>query len=114
MPANFRLYNTLSKEIENFQPLVPGEIKLYVCGVTVYDHAHVGHGRAMVVFDAFVRYLRYRGWKVRFVRNFTDVDDKINARAKESGGGSGARERARAAAGRAAGGPGGSDALLVQ
>ena len=85
MPANFRLYNTLSKEIENFQPLVPGEIKLYVCGVTVYDHAHVGHGRAMVVFDAFVRYLRYRGWKVRFVRNFTDVDDKIINRAAERG-----------------------------
>ena len=80
-PAPFRLYNTLSKTVEDFKPIKEGEIKLYVCGMTVYDHIHVGHGRAMVVFDAFSRYLRHRGWKVTFVRNFTDVDDKIIQRA---------------------------------
>lgn len=84
-PAPFKIYNTLSKELENFVPLTEGEVKLYVCGMTVYDHIHIGHGRAMVVFDAFARYLRHRGWKVTFVRNFTDVDDKIIKRASENG-----------------------------
>ena len=84
-PAPFRLYNTLSKEVEDFTPVNPGEIRLYVCGMTVYDHIHIGHGRAMVVFDSFARYLRHRGWRVRFVRNFTDVDDKIIRRAAERG-----------------------------
>jgi len=83
MAAPFRLYNTLSRTVEDFTPIQPGEITLYVCGMTVYDHAHVGHARAMVVFDAFVHYLRQRDWKVRFVRNFTDVDDKIILRANE-------------------------------
>ena len=82
-PAPFNIYNTLSKKIEPFEPVTEGEIKLYVCGMTVYDHIHVGHGRAMVVFDAFSRYLRHRGWDVTFVRNFTDVDDKIIRRALE-------------------------------
>ena len=77
MPQPFSLYNTLTKEIEPFVPLEEGKVRLYVCGMTVYDHIHVGHGRAMVVFDAFVRYLRYRGWDVKYVRNFTDVDDKL-------------------------------------
>ena len=84
-PAPFKLYNTLSKELEAFVPLKEGEVKLYVCGMTVYDHIHIGHGRAMVVFDAFARYLRHRGWAVTFVRNFTDVDDKIIKRAHENG-----------------------------
>ena len=84
-PSPFRLYNTLTKSIENFTPITPGEVKIYVCGMTVYDHIHVGHGRAMVVFDAFVRYLRHRRWAVQFVRNFTDVDDKIIQRAGERG-----------------------------
>ena len=84
-PAPFRIYSTLSKSVEDFSPLSPGEVKLYVCGMTVYDHIHVGHGRAMVVFDAFVRYLRHRGWRVNFVRNFTDIDDKIIKRALERG-----------------------------
>ncbi len=66
-------------------PLRPGEVGLYVCGMTVYAPLHVGHARAMVTFDTFVRYLRYRGWKVTFVRNFTDVDDKIIRRAREAG-----------------------------
>jgi cysteinyl-tRNA synthetase len=85
MPAPIRLYNTLSRSIEDFVPQQPGKIGLYVCGMTVYDRCHVGHARAMVVFDAFVRYLRYRGWDVNFVRNFTDIDDKIIARANELG-----------------------------
>ena len=85
MPAPFQLYNTRTRTLEPFTPIEPGKIRLYVCGMTVYDHAHVGHGRAMVVFDAFVRYLRHRNWEVRFVRNFTDVDDKIIARAAQRG-----------------------------
>ncbi len=82
-PAPFRIYNTLTKSVESFVPIEEGKIRLYVCGMTVYDHIHIGHGRAMVVFDAFARYLRYRGWEVNFVRNFTDVDDKIIKRAQE-------------------------------
>ncbi|MBW1878832.1 MAG: cysteine--tRNA ligase [Deltaproteobacteria bacterium] len=85
MAAPFRLYNTLTRMVEPFDPLEPGRILLYVCGVTVYDNAHIGHARAMVVFDVIVRYLRHRGWDVRYVRNFTDVDDKIINRAAELG-----------------------------
>jgi cysteinyl-tRNA synthetase len=85
MAEHFRVYNTLTRQIEDFEPLQPGKVGLYVCGMTVYDHAHVGHARAMVVFDTFARYLRHRGWDVNFVRNFTDVDDKIISRAAERG-----------------------------
>ena len=85
MAVPFRLYNTLSRKVEAFTPIEEGKISLYVCGMTVYDHCHIGHARAMVVFDAFVRYLRYREWDVAFVRNFTDVDDKIIARSMETG-----------------------------
>ncbi|MBL4688825.1 MAG: cysteine--tRNA ligase [Nannocystaceae bacterium] len=85
MPPGFRLHNTRSRKLEEFTPLQPGKIGLYVCGMTVYDRAHVGHARAMVVFDTFVRYLRHRGWEVTFVRNFTDVDDKIIRKAAEEG-----------------------------
>jgi len=85
MAAPFRIYNTLSRKVEPFTPIQPGKIGLYVCGMTVYDRSHVGHARAMVVFDAFVRYVRWRGWDVNFVRNFTDVDDKIIRRANELG-----------------------------
>ena len=85
MAEPFKLYNTLSRNVEDFEPQRPGHVGLYVCGMTVYDQCHVGHARAMVVFDTFVRYLRHRGWDVTFVRNFTDVDDKIIARALERG-----------------------------
>ncbi|MCO4771596.1 MAG: cysteine--tRNA ligase [Deltaproteobacteria bacterium] len=85
MAASFRIYNTLSRSVEDFVPQVPGKVGIYVCGMTVYDRSHVGHARAMVVFDAFVRYLRHRSWDVLFVRNFTDVDDKIIRRANELG-----------------------------
>ncbi|MFP6685822.1 MAG: cysteine--tRNA ligase, partial [Polyangiaceae bacterium] len=76
MAAPFRIYNSLSRSVEDFAPQKEGHVGLYVCGMTVYDHIHVGHARAMVVFDSFVLYLRHRGWNVHFVRNFTDVDDK--------------------------------------
>ncbi len=85
MPAPFRLYNTRTRSLEDFEPLEAGRVGLYVCGMTVYDDCHIGHARAMVIFDTFVRYLRHRGWQVRFVRNFTDVDDKIISRAAANG-----------------------------
>ncbi len=85
MANPFRIYNTLSRTVEEFVPQTPGKVGLYVCGMTVYDRAHVGHARAFVVFDAFVRYLRFQGWDVTFVRNFTDIDDKIIRRAGELG-----------------------------
>ncbi|MEE9391693.1 MAG: cysteine--tRNA ligase [Planctomycetota bacterium] len=85
MAAPFRLYDTLRRKVAPFEPLRPGEVGIYACGMTVYDYMHVGHARAFIVFDSFVRYLRARGWKVTFVRNFTDVDDKIIRRANELG-----------------------------
>jgi cysteinyl-tRNA synthetase len=85
MAAPFRIYSTLSRQVSDFKPLREGHVGLYVCGMTVYDRPHVGHGMANIIFDSFVRYLRYRGWDVTFVRNFTDVDDKIIARAAELG-----------------------------
>jgi cysteinyl-tRNA synthetase len=80
-----RIYNTLTRTTEPLEPIVPGEVGLYVCGMTVYDHCHIGHARAMMAFDVVVRHLRRRGYRVRFVRNHTDVDDKILARAVELG-----------------------------
>jgi cysteinyl-tRNA synthetase len=78
-----RIHNTLSRRVEDFVPLVPGRIGIYVCGMTVYDYCHLGHARLLVGFDAITRYLRFRGWEVRYVRNITDIDDKILARAAE-------------------------------
>ena len=83
MAEAFRLYNTRTRKLEDFEPIEPGKIRLYACGNTVYDHCHIGHARGMILFDSFVRYLRHRGWEVDFVRNFTDVDDKIINRANE-------------------------------
>jgi cysteinyl-tRNA synthetase len=83
MAAPFRLYNTRTRKVEPFEPVEPGRVRLYVCGMTVYDDAHLGHARIFVVMDAFVLYLRSRGWHVTYVRNFTDVDDKIIRRAGE-------------------------------
>ncbi len=77
------LHNTLSGRLEPLTPLVPGKVGLYVCGVTVYDRCHVGHARSLVFFDTVVRYLRFTGYEVRFVRNITDIDDKIIKRAQE-------------------------------
>lgn len=80
-----RVYNTLSGTKEEFKPLVPGKVSMYVCGVTVYDHCHIGHARANVVFDMIYRYLRHAGYDVTYVRNYTDVDDKIINRANQEG-----------------------------
>ncbi len=80
-----RIYNTLTRQKEEFQPLEPGVVKMYVCGPTVYADAHVGHAMSALVFDIVRRYLIYRGYDVRFVMNFTDVDDKIIQRARQSG-----------------------------
>lgn len=82
---SIRIYNTLSRKKEVLQPLEENHVKLYVCGITSYDYCHIGHARSALVFDMAVRYLRYRGYKVTFVRNFTDIDDKIIARAAEQG-----------------------------
>lgn len=80
-----QIYNTLTKEKAPFVPLEEGKIKMYVCGITVYDLCHIGHARVMVSFDVITRYLRSRGWDVEYVRNITDVDDKIIRRAGENG-----------------------------
>jgi cysteinyl-tRNA synthetase len=79
------VFNTLGNRKEPFVPIAPGKVRMYVCGVTVYDLCHVGHARANVVFDIIVRYLRHRGHDVTFVRNFTDIDDKIIRRANQEG-----------------------------
>jgi cysteinyl-tRNA synthetase len=78
---SLKLYNTATRRKETFLPLRKGEVSLYACGVTVYDLCHVGHARSAIVFDVLVRYLRARGFQVTYVRNFTDVDDKIIDRA---------------------------------
>lgn len=80
-----QIHNTLTRQKENFVPIKPNEIGMYVCGVTVYDLCHIGHARTFVSFDMIVRYLRYRGYKVNYVRNITDIDDKIIKRANEKG-----------------------------
>ncbi|MFH2011393.1 MAG: cysteine--tRNA ligase [Pseudomonadota bacterium] len=76
-----RVYNTLTKTKEEFVPLQKGKVGMYVCGVTVYDLCHIGHARSTIVFDVIFRYLRFKGYEVTYVRNFTDVDDKIINRA---------------------------------
>ncbi|MGD0751757.1 MAG: cysteine--tRNA ligase [Anaerolineales bacterium] len=80
-----RIYNTLTRKKEEFQTLEPDEVKMYVCGPTVYSDAHIGHAMSAIVFDVVRRYLEYRGYYVRYVMNFTDVDDKIIARATQKG-----------------------------
>jgi len=80
-----KIYNTLTNRKEDFVPLIPDEVKLYACGVTVYDHCHIGHARNAVFFDVLRRYLRYKGFHVTYVRNFTDIDDKIINRARQEG-----------------------------
>lgn len=80
-----KIHNTLTGKKEVFEPLESGRVRLYVCGVTVYDLTHIGHARSLVVFDVLYRYLKYLGYDVLYVRNFTDIDDKIIARANEEG-----------------------------
>ncbi|WP_130834284.1 cysteine--tRNA ligase [[Erwinia] mediterraneensis] len=80
-----KIYNTLSRQKEEFKPIHAGEIGMYVCGITVYDLCHIGHGRTFVAFDVVARYLRYCGYRLKYVRNITDIDDKIIKRASENG-----------------------------
>ena len=80
-----RIYNTLTKQKEEFIPIIPGEVKMYVCGPTVYNFFHIGNGRTFIVFDTIRRYLEYRGYKVRFIQNFTDIDDKMINKANDEG-----------------------------
>ncbi|MGL6251563.1 MAG: class I tRNA ligase family protein, partial [Billgrantia desiderata] len=80
-----QIYNTLTRRKEPFAPIEPGKVRMYVCGMTVYDYCHLGHARVMVAFDVVTRYLRWRDYDVTYVRNITDIDDKILKRADENG-----------------------------
>ena len=82
---SLRIYSTLSRRVEEFSPLIPGQVRMYVCGITVYDLCHIGHARAYVAFDVIQNWLRSSGYAVTFVRNITDIDDKIIARAVKNG-----------------------------
>ena len=80
-----KIYNTLSRQLEEFRPQVEGQVSMYVCGPTVYNYIHIGNARPVVAFDTIRRYLTYRGYEVTYISNFTDVDDKIIKRALEEG-----------------------------
>jgi cysteinyl-tRNA synthetase len=77
-----KLHNTLTRSKQDFTPIQPNKVRMYVCGMTVYDFCHLGHARVMVVFDMVARWLRASGYEVTYVRNITDIDDKIIKRAK--------------------------------
>ncbi|WEJ70366.1 cysteine--tRNA ligase [Pseudomonas sp. PSE14] len=83
--ADLQIYSTLSKTKDAFKPLVGNQVRMYVCGMTVYDFCHIGHARVMVAFDVIARWLRHRGYDLTYVRNITDIDDKIIRRAQENG-----------------------------
>ncbi|MDX1670346.1 MAG: cysteine--tRNA ligase, partial [Limnobacter sp.] len=85
MKDHFQVYNSLERTKQNFGPLKPQEVGMYVCGMTVYDYCHLGHARVMVVFDLLKKWLQALGYKVTYVRNITDIDDKIIRRARENG-----------------------------
>ncbi len=78
-----KIYNTLTKKVEEFIPIDPNEVKIYMCGPTVYDYFHIGNARSFVMADMVRRYLEYKGYKVKFVMNLTDVDDKIIKKSNE-------------------------------
>src|SRR4029434_3883427 len=80
-----RISNTMTRTKEEFVPLVSGEVRMYVCGVTVYDYSHIGHARSAMVFDVIRRYLTFKGYRVTFVKNYTDIDDRIIKRANDAG-----------------------------
>src|SRR5574341_1334485 len=82
---NLKIFNSLGRAKQEFVPLRPGEVRMYVCGMTVYDYCHLGHARMLVVFDMVQRWLRASGYRVTYVRNITDIDDKIIRRAQENG-----------------------------
>ena len=79
------LYNTLTRKKQEFKSVTPGEVKMYSCGPTVYNYFHIGNARPFIIFDTLRRYLEYKGYKVTFVQNFTDVDDKMINKANELG-----------------------------
>ena len=83
-PMSLRIYNTLTRRVESFESLQPGHVRMYVCGMTVYDLCHLGHARSMVAFDVVQRWLRASGFAVTYVRNITDIDDKIIRRAQHN------------------------------
>ena len=80
-----KIFNTLTRRKEELKTITPNELKVYACGPTVYNYIHIGNARPLCVFDTFRRYMEYRGYKVNFVQNFTDIDDKIIRRANEEG-----------------------------
>ena len=80
-----KIYNSLTRRKEEFIPIVPNEVKMYVCGPTVYNYFHIGNGRTFIIFDTVRRYLEYRGYKVSFIQNFTDIDDKMINKANSEG-----------------------------
>lgn len=80
-----KIYNTMTMKEEELRPIKPGEVSIYACGPTVYNFFHIGNARMFVVFDTLRRYLEYKGYKVNFVQNFTDIDDKMIKRANEEG-----------------------------
>jgi len=83
--GRMRIHNTMTGKKEEFVPVNPGQVQMYVCGITVYDHCHIGHARSAIIFDVMRRYLKYKGFVVTFIKNFTDIDDKIINRAKQEG-----------------------------
>src|SRR5699024_213757 len=80
-----KIYNTLTRKKETFEPIEPGKVKMYVCGPTVYNYIHIGNARPAIVFDTVRRYLEYSGFDVKYVANFTDVDDKLIKASQELG-----------------------------
>lgn len=80
-----KIFNTMTRQKEELKTITPGELKMYACGPTVYNYIHIGNARPIVIFETLRRYMEYRGYKVTFVQNFTDIDDKIIKRANEEG-----------------------------
>ena len=78
-----KIYNTLTRQKEELKPIVPGHVKIYACGPTVYNYIHIGNARPICIFDILRRYLEYRGYQVTFVQNFTDIDDKFFQKAAD-------------------------------
>jgi len=84
MISNLYIYNAKSRSKELFKPIQVNKIGIYICGITVYDYCHIGHARTIIAFDYIVRFLRSQGWKVNYIRNITNIDDKIIHRANEN------------------------------
>ena len=80
-----KIYNSLTRKKENFEPLESGKVKMYACGITVSGEAHVGHGYQALIYDIFRKFLEKQGYEVKYARNYTDVDDKIIAKSRETG-----------------------------